>query len=223
VSDKQGFHDIREELLEQTWNLSEDGESSLALLKERAGGEECAETIEQLCSEGLLSVVDHDVCLTDRGREVASHVVRANRLAARLMTDLLELPGGLIEKHACRLEHAISPQLADSLCTMLGHPPTAPDGRAIPRGKCCESLRVEVGAVVRQLGELEPGEGGRITFIHPRFIERLNSLSVLGIVPGTDIHLKQRHPSVVVEVGETTLALDRDVARDIFVKPVPRS
>jgi DtxR family Mn-dependent transcriptional regulator len=219
VTEKEGFHDIREELLEQAWNLSEDGNSSLAALKERAGGEQCNDTLDELCRQGLLSVVADEVCLTDRGREAASHVVRANRLAARLMTDLLELPGDLIEEHACRLEHAISPELADSLCTILGHPPTAPNGRAIPRGRCCESLRAQVGAVVRQLCELEPGEGGRITFIHPRFAQRLDSLSVLGIVPGTDIRLKQRHPSVVVEVGETTLALDRDVARDIFVKP----
>lgn len=217
--EKAGFHDLREELLEQTWNLSEEGNCSLSELQERSGGGQCASAIEDLCREGLLSVVGKDVCLTDRGRKLASHVVRANRLAARLMTDLLELPGGLIEEHACRLEHAISPELAESLCTILGHPPTAPDGRAIPRGRCCESLRAEVGAVVRQLGELEPGEVGRITFIHPRFVERLNSLSVLGIVPGTNIRLKQRHPSVVVEVGETTLALDIDVARDIFVKP----
>ena len=213
------FHDIREELLEQAWNLIEEGTPSLSALKQRAGGDKCDSVIKELCVEGLLSVVDESVCLTDRGREMARHVVRANRIAARLITDLLELPSGLIEEHACRLEHAISPQLADSLCTILGHPPTAPDGRAIPRGRCCESLRDQVSAVIRPLGDLEPGESGRITYIHPRFVERLDSLSVLGIIPGTDIRLKQCHPSVVVEVGETTLALDRDVARDIFVKP----
>lgn len=213
------FHDIREELLEQAWNLSEEGNSSLSALKKRVGGEDCNDILEALCREGLLSVIDENVCLTDRGREMASHVVRANRIAARLITDLLELPSALIEEHACRLEHAISPELADSLCTLLGHPPTAPDGRAIPRGRCCEALRDQVSPIIRPLGDLEPGEKGRITYIHPRFVERLDSLSVLGIIPGTDIRLKQRHPSVVVEVGETTLALDRDVARDIFVKP----
>ena len=213
------FHDIREELLEQAWNLSEEGDTSLAALSQRVVDETCSDTIKDLCREGLLSVVDDSVCLTDRGREAARHVVRANRIAARLITDLLELPSELIEEHACRLEHAISPDLADSLCTILGHPPTAPDGRAIPRGRCCESLRDQISAVIRPLSDLDPGAKGRISYIHPRFVQRLDSLSALGIIPGTDIRLKQRHPSVVVEVGETTLALDRDVARDIFVKP----
>jgi DtxR family Mn-dependent transcriptional regulator len=118
------------------------------------------------------------------------------------------------------LEHAISPELADSLCTLLGHPPASPAGEPIPRGACCQVYKNGVQPVVRQLPELELGARGRITFIHPRFSQRLEQLSGFGLVPGTDIRLKQHHPSVVVDVGETTLALDTDVACDIFVKPI---
>jgi len=43
-------------------------------------------------------------------------------------------------------------------------------------------------------------------------------LSSLGVIPGTSVRLKQRHPSYVIQVGETTIALDADLARNIFVR-----
>jgi Fe2+ transport system protein FeoA len=47
---------------------------------------------------------------------------------------------------------------------------------------------------------------------------RRNHLAVFGLVPGSEIRLLQRHPSFVVEIGETVLALDADVAGDIVLK-----
>jgi DtxR family Mn-dependent transcriptional regulator len=215
-----GFHEPREEILEAVWTLSEQGGATVETILEIGDASETRAVIDELANEGLLTTDNGDVALTSEGETVARHVVRAHRLAARLLTDLLELPGASIESLACRLEHAISPELADSLCTLLGHPPTAPNGRPIPRGTCCQVTSSDVGALVLQLPQLDLGTRGRITFIHPRFAGRLEQLSSLGLVPGTDVHLRQQHPSVVVEVGETTLALDRDVARDIFVKPL---
>lgn len=212
-----GFHEPREEILERVWTLTEEGGATREAL---AGLGEVGAVIDGLVEEGLLEANNGSLRLTDAGDGVARHVVRAHRLAARLLIDLLELPVESIENLACRLEHAISPELADSLCTLLGHPPSAPNGRPIPRGSCCQKLTHDVGALVLQLPELDIGSGGRITFIHPRFTARLEQLSALGLVPGTDVRLRQRHPSIVVDVGETTLALDADVARDIFVKPL---
>lgn len=215
-----GFHEPREEILEAVWTLSEQGGATVEALLEIGNPIETRAVIDRLVDDALLSIDKGGVTLTESGEGVARHVVRAHRLAARLLTDLLELPRQSIEGLACRLEHAISPELADSLCTMLGHPPNAPNGRPIPRGACCQTLSSDVCALVRQLSELDIGSRGRITFIHPRFTGRLEQLSSLGLVPGTDVHLRQQQPSIVVEVGETTLALDTDVARDIFVKPL---
>jgi hypothetical protein len=38
-------------------------------------------------------------------------------------------------------------------------------------------------------------------------------------VAGTALDLKQRRPCFVVEMGETTLALERSVAAGIWVRP----
>lgn len=215
-----GFHNLREEILERIWSSCGERSASREVLDELGEEDKIHSQLQGLLKEGLISGVNGTVTLTDEGKALGRHVVRANRLAARLLHDLLELPPDIIGGLACRLEHAISPELADSLCTLLGHPPTAPTGHPIPRGRCCEALSQGVGPMVRPLPELDLGACGRITFIHPRFTERLDHLSSLGIVPGTDIRLSQHHPSIVVEVGATTLALDSAVARDIYVKPL---
>ena len=41
-----------------------------------------------------------------------------------------------------------------------------------------------------------------------------------GLVPGCRLSLTQKRPSFIVRVGETELAFEGNVARDIYVKPV---
>ena len=47
---------------------------------------------------------------------------------------------------------------------------------------------------------------------------RRNSLAVYGLVPGSRVVLQQKRPAYVVRVGETELALEAEIARDILVK-----
>jgi DtxR family Mn-dependent transcriptional regulator len=62
------------------------------------------------------------------------------------------------------------------------------------------------------------GEEARIVYIAPRERERLVRLANLGIVPGATVRLDQRSPAAVIVVGETTLAVDPEVAGEIYVK-----
>jgi Fe2+ transport system protein FeoA len=71
---------------------------------------------------------------------------------------------------------------------------------------------------VRRLVELPTGT--RVT------VERIEGapglvaqLTAQGLVAGTTVELRQRHPGFVVEIGETTLAMERQVAAGIWVKP----
>ncbi|HEX7622509.1 MAG TPA: FeoA family protein [Anaeromyxobacteraceae bacterium] len=48
----------------------------------------------------------------------------------------------------------------------------------------------------------------------------MDRLAALGVIPGSEIRLRQRAPSYVIEVGETTIALDPEIAQEIFVMPV---
>jgi DtxR family Mn-dependent transcriptional regulator len=74
--------------------------------------------------------------------------------------------------------------------------------------------------LVIPLEELKLGDQGRIVFIAPKSHQRLDRLSVLGIIPGSIVRMHQKNPSYVLAIGETTLALDRDIVKDIYVKRV---
>ncbi len=46
---------------------------------------------------------------------------------------------------------------------------------------------------------------------------RIDKLAALGILPGVELLVHQRKPVIVVEVGETVLALEHDLAEGIVV------
>ena len=48
--------------------------------------------------------------------------------------------------------------------------------------------------------------------------ERLVKLSSLGVMPGVRVTLIQRNPAVGVQIAETSIALDGEVADDILVE-----
>jgi len=78
--------------------------------------------------------------LTPRGRERAGSIIRRHRLAERLFTDSLAMDSETeIEQQACKLEHILSPEATDKICTFLGHPRPCPHGAPIPPGPCCAS------------------------------------------------------------------------------------
>jgi len=53
-----------------------------------------------------------------------------------------------------------------------------------------------------------------VTGSHPH----IHKLLSLGVVPGTPVRLHQKSPSFVVNVNETQIALDSDIARQIYVR-----
>jgi DtxR family Mn-dependent transcriptional regulator len=77
-----------------------------------------------------------------------------------------------------------------------------------------------VEPLVRPLPDLKIGEAGRVVFITPKSRSRLERLSALGLIPGSIVRLAQKRPSFVLEIGETTLALEEEIVREIYVKRV---
>jgi Fe2+ transport system protein FeoA len=69
----------------------------------------------------------------------------------------------------------------------------------------------------KPLSALGAGQSGVIARIVSTSPERIVKLSSLGVMPGVRVLLVQRHPAVVLQVAETSIALDGDVADDILV------
>ena len=92
-----------------------------------------SETIGRLSDTGSsTSHGDRSLHLTDKGRSLATTVVRRHRLAERLLTDVIGLEWEKVHREAARWEHAISADVEEKLVELLGDPATCPHGNPIP-------------------------------------------------------------------------------------------
>lgn len=209
-----------DEALELIWLLSEEGRYEIERFMRSSDDADPASVLDVLVAEGLASIEQSGIKLTPRGFELSKGLIRRHRLAERLFTDVFDLSKDRIEEDACRMEHMLSEELTESVCTFLGHPPTCPHGKPIPRGECCKKYRVDVQPVVVRLTDFEVGQTGKIVFITPSEAARISRLSSIGIIPGATVRLVQRRPSVVIEIDETTIAIDPELGKEIFIKKV---
>ncbi len=209
-----------DEGLELLWLLNEDNHHELERFRLNSDDPDVDALIDAMSQEGLIHIKDGEIFLTEMGTKKAEALIRRHRLAERLFTDVFEMKADQVEDDACKMEHILSEELADSVCTLLGHPPSCPHGKPIPRGECCEKYRTVVAPVVVRLSDFEIGSKGRIIFIIPSEAGRLGRLSSIGIAPGSIIKLIQKVPSYVIQIEETTIAIDPDIAKDILVRKV---
>ena len=207
-----------DEALELLWVLSEEGHKDLNRFRMSSEDDEIDAVIAVLRREGLVVVTGDSIQFSEKGRVQAKALIRRLRLAERLFTDVFELREDTVIADACKMEHILSEELTDSVCTFLGHPQTCPHGKAIPRGECCKKYKVEIEPLVTKLSAFEVGSKGRITFIVQTDPSRLSRLNSLGITAGSVIRLLQKTPSFVIQIDETTIALDPEIAKAIFVK-----
>lgn len=206
-----------DEVLELLWTLREGGVKSYAEVI-RCMGKDAHDIIREMEKADLVEVSGDIIELKEKGEKRARDLTRRHRLAERLFYDVFDVGMKESESTACEMEHFLSPSVTDSVCSFLGHPPTCPHGKPIPRGDCCAKYKSEVKPLVMQLKELEVGTCGRIVFIVPTENSRLDRLASMGIVPGSIVKLKQKRPSIVLEIDETTLAVDTLIAEEIYVK-----
>jgi DtxR family transcriptional regulator, Mn-dependent transcriptional regulator len=215
-----------EELLETIFTEREQGRDDPGAIISHAEGHGAhaaglaLPALRELEVGGMVKLDQGRVQLTDDGERRARDVVRRHRLTERLFRDLPQLSDDATESQACEMEHILSPEATASVCTLLGHPPTCPHGKAIPPGPCCGAAAKTLRPLVTGLTSFELGTPARIVFIAPKFHDRMDRLAALGVIPGSELRLHQRSPSFVIEVGETTIALDPEIAREIYVKRI---
>ena len=178
-------------------------------------------TIEGLERRGLVIHEPYKGAkLTEKGRELALNVLRRHRLAERLLTDILHIDWSRVHEAACKLEHAMAPDIIKSLEKALMHPRTCPHGNPIPTA--CGGIIEEK---TEPLVNLSPKESGVIVKIIEEKTEVLQHLATLGITPGVRVEVEKKlsfSGPVTVRVGEVSHALDFSVASIINIKRTKR-
>jgi len=214
------LHDTTEEYLETILALEEEGVPPLrARLVERLGLSAAAvsETVNRLVGLGFAQLLDdRTIRLTEKGRSLATTVVRRHRLAERLLTDVIGLEWEKVHREAARWEHAISADVEEKLVALLGDPVTCPHGNPIPgaRGKANSAPTVRLAAA----------QPGRVTVA--RISEKLelsdDGLSLLArarLIPGCSATVIEQGDGGGVKVqttaGEHTVPAE--VAEQMYV------
>jgi putative ABC transport system ATP-binding protein len=141
LSEVSVFPKVEEELidnlLKEIWHAQEDtgardfsSEKFTPFVENRA-------TFLLMAAEALVRLDDGRLAFTPSGEGRASHVIRRHRLAERLFCETFGIDPAVVDAHACRVEHTLSPEVTEKLCIFLKHPRTCPHGSPIPAGACC--------------------------------------------------------------------------------------
>jgi DtxR family Mn-dependent transcriptional regulator len=118
-----------EEYLRTIQALDDEGvEVIQARIAERLGHKapSVSQMVDRLTADGYVRRSGRLICLTDRGRQVAAEVIRKNRLASRLLVDVLGIPGELAQAEAGRWEHVMSDDAASRIAALLAGPDDRP-------------------------------------------------------------------------------------------------
>ena len=211
---------ITEEYLEAIWILLEkQGPTNIPLdlvrLKKYFGEKYNSTVVEKLESEEFVVVKESQITYATLGFEKSRKIIRAHRLAERLLYDVLGMRD--YEVGACEFEHIMDTNLINGICTLLGHPRRCPDGMLIPEGTCCGNETGSQPNPTVSILEMRTGEAGRVASVNADEDTQLHILESLQIRPGSLISIHQRSPSIVVECSGGSVAIDESIAANIHV------
>lgn len=130
-----------EEYLEALWIFEEKGVDTPRIIDVSGylfvAPPSAVEMLRKMESKGYVNYKAREgVSLTGMGRDAARRIIRNHRLAEVLMKNTLHTE--IDEKTVCGIEHHMTGEFSDALCTLLGHPAQCPHGNKIPRGRCCK-------------------------------------------------------------------------------------
>ena len=113
------------------------------------------------------------------------------------------------------MEHNLSADLTDSICTLLGHPKQCPHGNPIPEGNCCKKAAETLEAIVVPISKIDVGEEVKLSYMVIKDIEFMNKLISLGLIPGATLSLNKKSPTFVIKINDTQVAISKEIAEFI--------
>jgi DtxR family transcriptional regulator, Mn-dependent transcriptional regulator len=157
------------------------------------------------------------VSLTENGRFYANSVIRRQRLWECFLVDRLNFNWSGAYEAACRLEHATSNVLAESLAAYLDHPQFCPHGNPIPSA---DGSLPKIAGI--PMAKLKVGQRATILSIIPTNTEVFAYLSQHQIVPGQEVAVAEKAPldgPLTIRLASGQVALGLAMAAMVMVRP----
>ena len=173
--------------------------------------------IELLAKKEYVKLDDGFVNLTETGEQLGRSLVRKHRIAEKVVADLFLADMNEMEELADQIEHVMSAEVEENICRILGNPENCPHNNPIPKGegKGESSINNEYSV---PLVSCHSGESGEVSYIKTEDARKLRKIMNLGLIPGSRICLIQKFPNYVFQLGNTQLAVDKELANEIFIK-----
>jgi len=211
------LNETQEEILESIWSVGDRQNNTIEAVRKRCSVDFTEADLDEMERQNLIVRDKNEIRLASKGESIAEIIIRRHRLAEILVSSILKLKQSDMEDIACKVEHSLLPEVEESICTLLGHPEFCPDGKRIPRGRCCSGKRKVIDSSVVSLKELSPGESGKITYIKPDNHSSFHQLISFGLHPGVVVTVHRKNPAFCIKFENTELALDDNVAENIYV------
>lgn len=170
--------------------------------------------LKRLAELGLVEHVPYQgVHVTEKGEALAVDLLRKHRLIERLLVDFLHLPWDDVHDLACKLEHYISMDVANSIERAMGFPRTCPHGNPV------DALQEDGAYRLLDASTDGPFRVVRITDERPEF---LSYILEVGMIPGAVVEVVERNPfgdvlTLQIEGRERSVAVGREVAASVCV------
>ncbi|AMK15376.1 metal-dependent transcriptional regulator [Methanobrevibacter olleyae] len=174
-----------------------------------------SEDIGILSKKEYIDINDDLISLTETGEALGRSLVRKHRIAEKVVADLFLADMNEMEELADQIEHVMSEEVEDNICRILGNPENCPHNKPIPEGNRSKDLDSEHSI---PLINCHSGNSGEVSHIKTEDARKLRKIMNLGLIPGSKICLIQKFPNYVFKLGNTQLAVDKELASEIFIK-----
>ncbi|MBK9925508.1 MAG: metal-dependent transcriptional regulator [Anaerolineales bacterium] len=175
------------------------------------------EMMRRLSEQGLVTHTPYKgVTLTKKGREVASNVIRRQRLWEVFLYEHLKIEWSKVYELACSLEHATAPEVTEALAKFLEHPQACPRGNPIPDVK---GVFTPLSGIA--LSEVEIGKTVKVQAVNATATDVLKYLQDKNILPGQKIKVIEAAPMegpLTLQVGGKEVALGLSLAKFVIVE-----
>lgn len=211
-----------QDYLKNIYELTENGESAstTALAKKlNISAPSVTGMIQKLASANpaLVEYQKHQgVMLTREGKKVALEVIRHHRLLEAWLVQTLGYSWDEVHEEAEKLEHVISEDFEGRIAAAMGHPGRDPHGELIPTA----DLKMPNDDST-PLSVLRPGQSAIVQSVKAADSDLLRYLSGLGLVPGTEIEVREYSPfdhNLTVKVGRKIIVLGNSITTKIHVR-----